>query len=154
MESLSRQQNLVSARQGPFQSLAVNNASDTSQASAILNVTSSFLSYGEVLDANVNFRTTMVSTSSTPTPSTQTCPFYLLRDDARKLILINVLSSFAMTYFSLSRSRWWPCSYFISHSNPVRIQWQPSCKTWLWPNVSKEQENQGKFELVFATFTW
>lgn len=83
MESISRQQHLDSGRQNSFQSLALNNASNTSKKSVNLNVTSPFMSYAEVL--NTNYRPTMVSTTSTPTPATQTSPFYLLRDDAREL---------------------------------------------------------------------
>ena len=84
MESLSRQQQIDSARQSSFHSVALNNVSNTSTTSTNLNVKSSFVSYGEVL--NANFRTTMVSTTSTPTPSTQTSSFYLLRDDTREFI--------------------------------------------------------------------
>lgn len=80
MESISRQQHLDPGRPNSFQSLALNNVSNTSKKSVNLNVTSPFMSYAEVL--NTNFRPTMVSTTSTPTPSTQTSPFYLLRDDA------------------------------------------------------------------------
>ena len=87
MESFSRQQHLDSTRQASFQSFTLNNVSNTSKPSASLNITASPLSYGEIL--NANFRTTMVSTSSTPTPSTRTSPFYLLRDDARELSLNN-----------------------------------------------------------------
>ena len=83
MESISRQQHLDPGRPNSFQSLALNNVSNTSKKSVNLNVTSPFMSYAEVL--NTNFRPTMVSTTSTPTPSTQTSPFYLLRDDAREL---------------------------------------------------------------------
>lgn len=83
MESISRQQHLDSGRQNSFQSLALNNASNTSKKSVNLNVISPFMSYAEVL--NTNYRPTMVSTTSTPTPATQTSPFYLLRDDTREL---------------------------------------------------------------------
>lgn len=89
MESFSRQQHLDSTRQASFQSFTLNNVSNTSKPSPSLNITASPLSYGEIL--NANFRTTMVSTSSTPTPSTRTSPFYLLRDDARELSLNNRL---------------------------------------------------------------
>ena len=83
MESISRQQHLDSGRQNSFQSLVLNNVNNTSKKSVNLSVTSPFMNYAEVL--NTNFRPTMVSTTSTPTPSTQTSPFYLLRDDAREL---------------------------------------------------------------------
>ncbi|XP_068680906.1 mediator of RNA polymerase II transcription subunit 19-like [Montipora foliosa] len=85
MESFSRHQYLDSALPDSFQSRDVNNVSNTSRSSGILNVTSPFLSHGEALNAHIKFGTsTMVSkTSSTPTPSIQTCSFYLLRDDAQ-----------------------------------------------------------------------
>lgn len=83
MESISRQQHLDTGRQNSFQSLALNNVTNTSKTSISLNVTTPFMSYAEIL--NANYRPTMVSTTSTPTPSTQTSPFYLLRDDAREL---------------------------------------------------------------------
>lgn len=81
METFSIHQHFVSAPPNSLQSR--NNASNTS--SGVSNVTPSFISHGQLLDARINFGTTMVSTSSTPTPTTQTCSFYLLRDDARKL---------------------------------------------------------------------
>lgn len=84
MESLSRQQHIDSGRQSSFQSLALNNVSSTSRASANLSVTSPFVNYAEAV-VNANYRATMVSTTSTPTPSTQMSPFYLLRDDTREL---------------------------------------------------------------------
>ena len=99
MESLSRKQHLDSARQSSFQGLTLNNVSSTSKPSGALNAKTSFLSYGEVVSAN--FRTTMVSTSSTPTPSTQTSPFYLLRDDARKLFNKAVFSVCGLITFRL-----------------------------------------------------
>lgn len=83
MESISRQQHLDSGRPNSFQSFTLNNVSNTTKKSVNVSVTSPFMSYAEVL--NANYRPTMVSTTSTPTPSIQTSPFYLLRDDAREL---------------------------------------------------------------------
>lgn len=82
MESLSRKHHIDSTRQSSFQTLALNNVNSTSKTSANLNVTTPFLSYAEVL--NASYRPTMVSTTSTPTPSSQTSSFYLLRDDTRE----------------------------------------------------------------------
>lgn len=84
MESLnSRQQHLDPGRQSSFQSLALNNVRSASRASASFSVTSPFGNYPE--PTSVNYRATMVSTTSTPTPSTQMSPFYLLREDTREL---------------------------------------------------------------------
>ncbi|XP_029201452.1 mediator of RNA polymerase II transcription subunit 19-like [Acropora millepora] len=77
MEAFSIHQHLISVPPNSLQSR--NNVSNTS--SGVSNVTPSFISHGQLLDAGINFGTTMVSTSSTPTPTTQTCSFYLLRDD-------------------------------------------------------------------------
>lgn len=80
MESLnSRQQHLDPGRPSSFQSLALNNVRSASRASASFSVTSPFGNYPE--PTSVNYRATMVSTTSTPTPSTQMSPFYLLRED-------------------------------------------------------------------------
>lgn len=84
MESLNpRQQHLDPGRQSSFQSLALNNVRSASRASASFSVTSPFGNYPE--PTSVNYRATMVSTTSTPTPSTQMSPFYLLREDTREL---------------------------------------------------------------------
>lgn len=79
----SRQQHLDPGRQSSFQSLALNNVRSASRASASFSVTSPFGNYPE--PTSVNYRATMVSTTSTPTPSTQMSPFYLLREDTREL---------------------------------------------------------------------
>lgn len=79
MESCPRKQQLDSVKQSSFQSHTLNNVTNTLSKSATLNVTSSRFRHGEVL--NVDFRATMVSTTSAPTPSATTSPFYLLRDD-------------------------------------------------------------------------
>lgn len=148
MESISRQQHLDPGRPNSFQSLALNNVSNTSKKSVNLNVTSPFMSYAEVL--NTNFRPTMVSTTSTPTPSTQTSPFYLLRDDARELTKL-----FSRLWFMLP----WclVTNRFIvlfQCSNSFRKQQQPFSKTWLRADLSKEQKSEGGIEFVFAAFAW
>ena len=150
MERFSGHQYLDSALPDSFQSRDVNNVSNTSRSSGILNVTSPFLSHGEALNAHIKFGTsTMVSTPLTPTPSIQTCSFYLLRDDARKSNTTSVLGSFSMCEWFLLNSRPW---IFACCRNTVGNECQPVGETWRWTNLSKKQESQGELKLIFALF--
>lgn len=106
MESCPRKQHLDSVKQSSFESHTLNNVTNTLSKSATLNVTSSRLRHGEVL--NVDFPATMVSTTSAPTPSATTSPFYLLRDDPRELITsyfcMNSVTEFLWIFFIQRRS--------------------------------------------------
>ena len=89
---------------------------NTLSKSATLNVTSSRFRHGEFL--NADFRATMVSTTSAPTPSATTSPFYLLRDDPRELITsyfcMNSVTVFLCFFNSTSL-------FFCSHT--ARNKW-------------------------------
>ena len=116
MESCPRKQQLDSVKQSSFQSHTLNNVTNTLSKSATLNVTSSRFRHGEVL--NADFRATMVSTTSAPTPSATTSPFYLLRDDPRELITsyfcMNSVTVFLCFFNSTSL-------FFCSHT--ARNKW-------------------------------
>lgn len=144
MESCPRKQQLDSVKQSSFQSHTLNNVTNTLSKSATLNVTSSRFRHGEFL--NADFRATMVSTTSAPTPSATTSPFYLLRDDPRELITsyfcMNSVTVFLCFFNSTSL-------FFCSHT--ARNKWQPF--TWLRPDT-KRQKGEGRSQFVSSAFAW